>query len=75
MRQRRNHLVRVTGDNPMRMYELWRVSPRAELEVRLEDAGGPVLFLRTCDAEDYARSEEEARGGTARIIPVRVGCA
>ena len=36
----------------MRMFELWRVSPRQELEVRLEDAGGPVLFLRRCDAEE-----------------------
>lgn len=59
----------------MRMYELWRESPRQELAVRLEDAGGPVLFLRSCDAEEYARSEDASRGGTARIIPVRVGTA
>ncbi len=59
----------------MRMYELWRVSPRDEIAVRLEDAGGPVLFPRTCDAEDYARSEDESRRGEVRIIPVRVGRA
>jgi hypothetical protein len=59
----------------MRMYELWRVSPRGEIAVRLEDAGGPVLFPRRCDAEEYARSEAEARLGAARIIPVRVGYA
>jgi hypothetical protein len=59
----------------MRMYELWRVSPREEIAVRLEDAWGPVLFPRTCDAEEYARSEDEARLGAARIIPVRVGSA
>jgi hypothetical protein len=59
----------------MRMYELWRVSPREELEVRLEDAWGPVLFSRHCDAEEYARSEDAPCQGTARIIPVRVGSA
>jgi hypothetical protein len=59
----------------MRMYELWRVSPREELAVRLEDAGGPVLFVRRCEAEEYARSEDEPRLGVARIIPVRVGSA
>jgi hypothetical protein len=59
----------------MRMFELWRVSPRQELEVRLEDAGGPVLFLRRCDAEEYARSEGAPCHGTAQIIPVRVGSA
>ena len=59
----------------MRMYELWRVSPREELAVRLEDAGGPVLFLRSCNAKEYARTEDASRHGTARIIPVRVGSA
>jgi len=59
----------------MRMYELWRVSPREEVEVRLEDAWGPVLFSRRCDAEEYARSEDVPCHGTARIIPVRVGSA
>jgi hypothetical protein len=59
----------------MRMYELWRVSPREELEVRLEDAWGSVLFSRRCDAEEYARSEDAPYPGTARIIPVRVGSA
>ncbi len=59
----------------MQMYELWRVSPREELVVRLEDAGGPVLFLRSCDAEEYARAEDASQHGTARIIPVRVGSA
>ncbi len=59
----------------MRMYELWRLSPREELAVRLEDAGGPVLFLRSCDAEEYARSADESQLGGTRIIPVRVGSA
>jgi hypothetical protein len=59
----------------MRMYELWRVSPREELEVRLEDPWGPVLFSRRCAAEEYARSEDTAGLGAARIIPVRVGSA
>ena len=60
----------------MRMYELWRVSLRGELSERLEDAGGPVLFPRRCDAEDYARSEEDEAGDkAARIVPVRVGWA
>jgi hypothetical protein len=58
------------------MYELWRVSPREELAVRLEDAGGPMLFPRRCDAEDYARSKEaEAGDKAARTVPVRVGWA
>ena len=38
-------------------------------------AGAPVLFLRSCDAEEYARSEDEPWLGAARIIPVRVGSA
>jgi hypothetical protein len=59
----------------MRMYELWRVSPREELAVRLEDDWGPVLFCRHCDAEEYARAEDASPRGTARIIPVRVGSA
>jgi hypothetical protein len=59
----------------MRMYELWRMSPKGEIAVRLEDAGGPVLFARSCDAEEYARSEDAPGHGTARIIPVRVGTA
>lgn len=59
----------------MRMYELWRASPRDELAVRLEDDGGPVLFLRRCDAEEYARSEDAPPRGAPRIVPVRVGSA
>ena len=59
----------------MRMFELWRVSPRQELEVRLEDAWGPVLFVRRCDAEEYVRSEDTPWRGTTRIVPVRVGSA
>jgi hypothetical protein len=59
----------------MRMYELWRVSPKGEIAVRLEDAWGPVLFVRRCEAEEYARSEDAPHRGTARIIPVRVGSA
>jgi hypothetical protein len=69
------HPCEPDGGTPMRMYELWRVSPRQELEVRLEDAGGPILFLRSGDAEEYARSEDAPCHGTARIISVRVGYA
>ena len=59
----------------MRMYELWKVRKETEAPIRLEDAGGPVLFPRLLDAEEYARSEPDFRQVTFHVVPVNVGFA
>jgi hypothetical protein len=59
----------------MRMYELWKLPKRSVEPVRLEDAGGPVLFQRVCDAEAYSRSEADFREVDFQVTPVQVGLA
>ncbi len=59
----------------MRMYELWKVPKRRREAVRLEDEGGPVLFQRACDAEEYARAEADFWDAEFQIAPVQVGWA
>ena len=59
----------------MRMYELWKVTARSGEPSRLEEAGGPVLFWRQCDAEEYSRTEEDSREAAYTIVSVRVGRA
>ena len=59
----------------MRMYELWKLPERGGEPVRLEDAGGPVLFCRVCDAEEHSREEEDRWEVNYAIVQVRVGSA
>jgi len=59
----------------MHMYELWKLRKPSGQPVRLEDASGPVLFPRICDAEDYSRTEEDFRECSFTVVPVRVGFA
>ncbi len=59
----------------MQMYELWKLPKRSGEAVRLEDAGGPVLFQRVCDAEEYSRSEADFREAEFQVTPIRVGLA
>ena len=58
----------------MRMYELWKL-PRDGGPLRLEDSGGPVLFQRECDAEEYSREDPDRWQISFAIVPVRVGVA
>ena len=57
----------------MQMYELWKLPQPSGQPVRLEDAAGPVLFPRVCDAEQYSRTEEDLRECSFAIVPVRGG--
>ena len=59
----------------MRMYELWKLPQRSGEPVRLEDAGGAVLFQRECDAEEYSREEQDRWEVNFAVVPVRVGLA
>jgi hypothetical protein len=59
----------------MRMYELWKLPKRRGEPVRLEDEGGPVLFQRACDAEEYSRAEADFWEAEFQIAPVQVGMA
>ncbi len=59
----------------MQMYELWKLPKRSAEPVRLEDAGGPVLFPRVCDAEEYLRREADFREAEFQVTPIRVGLA
>ena len=59
----------------MRMYELWKLPERGGEPVRLEDAGGPVLFHRMCDAEEHSKEEPDRWAASYAIVPVRVGLA
>ncbi len=59
----------------MRMYELWKTSTPEGEPYRLEDAAGPVLFARSCDAEEYARDEPDRWKAHFTIVPVTVGRA
>ena len=59
----------------MRRFELWkRATPEKEPR-RLEDAGGPVLFERPCDAEAYSSEDRDRREARFTIVPVTVGRA
>ena len=59
----------------MRMYELWKIEKHNDESQRLEDAGGPVLFARACDAERYLRAEPDRWETEFQILPVTVGLA
>jgi hypothetical protein len=59
----------------MRMYELWKLPKQSAEPVRLEDAGGPVLVQRVCDAEEYSRSEVDFREAEFQVTPAQVGLA
>ena len=59
----------------MQMYELWKLPKRNGEPVRLEDAGGPVLFQRVCDAEEVFREEGDHWDVNYAVVPVRVGLA
>jgi len=59
----------------MRMYELWKIPTTRYAPVRLEDAGGPVLFPRECDAAEYARTDPDRQDAVYPIVPVQVGRA
>jgi hypothetical protein len=59
----------------MLMYELWKVTAAGKNAERLEDEGGPVLFPRVCDAEEYFRGRPDSWGAECRVTPVTVGLA
>jgi hypothetical protein len=59
----------------MRMYELWKLPGRGGEPVRLEDAGGPVLFHRICDAEAHSREDPDRWEVVYAVVPVPVGRA
>ncbi len=59
----------------MQMYELWKLPNRSGEPVRLEDAWGPVLFQRVCDAEEYSRSETDFQEADYQVLPMQVGLA
>ena len=59
----------------MRMYELWKASTPEGEPRRLEDATGPVLFERHCDAEEYSWYDPDRREACFTIVPVTVGRA
>jgi hypothetical protein len=57
----------------MRMYELWKSPKRSREAVRLEDEGGPVLFQRACDAEEYSRAQVDFWEAEFQFAPLQVG--
>jgi hypothetical protein len=59
----------------MRMYELWKFPKRSWKAMRLEDEGGPVLFARASDAEEYARADADFWEAEFQVAPVQVGWA
>ena len=59
----------------MRMYELWKLPERGGEPVRLEDAGGPVLFCRVCDAEEHSREAPDRWEVNYAVVPIQVGNA
>jgi hypothetical protein len=67
---------RRTREAPaMRMYELWKLPERGGEPVRLEDAGGPVLFHRICDAEAQSREDPDRWAANYAVVLIRVGRA
>jgi hypothetical protein len=63
------------GRTPVRMYELWKVANPDNEPRCLEDAGGPVLFERRCDAESYSWEAPDRWEVHFTIVPVTVGRA
>jgi len=59
----------------MTMYELWKVESPGANPARLEDDGGPVLFLRPIDADTYSRQAPDFLDVRFEIVSVRVGFA
>ena len=59
----------------MRMYELWKLPKRSGEPVRLEDAGGPILFHGVRDAEEHSREEPDRWEVNFALVSVRVGLA
>jgi hypothetical protein len=59
----------------MRMYELWKLPKRSGDPVRLEDAGGPLLFPGVRDAEEYSRKEPDRWEVHFAVVSGRVGLA
>ncbi len=59
----------------MRMYELWKIPMNSYEPARLEDPGGPVLFGRICDAEEYAWTDNDRWDAVYPIVSVLVGRA
>lgn len=59
----------------MRMYELWKLPKQGGEPMRLEDAGGPILFQRVCEAEAYSQSEPDFREAEFRVMATQVGLA
>jgi hypothetical protein len=59
----------------MRMYTLWKRRISEEEPRRLEDAGGPVLFPRTCDAVACSRDDPDRWEVHFTVVPVTVGLA
>ena len=59
----------------MRMYELWKLAETRGESCCLENAGGPVLFERRCDAEEYSSEAPDRWEVRFAIVPVTVGWA
>ncbi len=59
----------------MRLYELWKHERKSGRLKRLEDEGGPVLFLRPNDALIQARAALDSEEVEFTVIQVRVGTA
>ena len=59
----------------MEMYEVWTLANPEREPRRLEDAGGPVLFERRCDAEAYFWEAPDRWEVRFAIVPVTVGRA
>ena len=57
------------------MYELWKLTNPEGEPCRLEDAGGPVLFERKCDAEAHSWDDPDRWEVRFAIVPVTVGRA
>ena len=54
----------------MRMYEIWKMPTKPTGEPsRLEDAGGPVLFPRECDAKEYSTGSQIPTRTPMRSFP------
>jgi hypothetical protein len=59
----------------MRLYELWKHERKSGRLLRLEDEGGPVLFLRPNDALMQTRAAYDSEEAEFAVIEVRVGTA
>ncbi len=59
----------------MRLYELWKHERKSGRLMRLEDEGGPVLFVKPADALLQARSTHDSDEVEFTVVEVRVGTA